>query len=162
MTPERAIDHLERALLRHMANQANPFGACETFHSIAALTIDPLDRETTRAILRRMADRGLCAFARGLFDDDGMPRGSGYGLTPNGLRIAREEFVLVKNGLFYRPRAQGYTASTAEAGLFTLEDARAHCEAGEGIHARHINTLEEIAPIHTAHPAFTPTMETDT
>lgn len=91
-----AIDHLERALLRHMANQAAPFGPTDTFFPIAILTIEPLDRELTRALLRHMKARGLCHYARGLFDDDGNPRGAGYALTDKGLAHARPDPATVR------------------------------------------------------------------
>lgn len=33
------------------------------------------------------------------------------------------EYLLIKRGLFYRPDAHGYTASLADAGIYTLEHA---------------------------------------
>lgn len=45
----------------------------------------------------------------------------------------RENFLLVKNGYYYRPYARGYTASKAEAGRFTREDAEQRVASVEGL-----------------------------
>lgn len=50
------------------------------------------------------------------------------------------DWVLRKRGYFYRPNAQGYTASIHEAGRYTEAEAKAH--AAEGV-----------SPPVTAHPA---------
>jgi hypothetical protein len=44
------------------------------------------------------------------------------------------DYVIIKNGMYYRPDAAGYTSSLAEAGRYTLEDAvsRSHPNGTDG------------------------------
>ncbi|WP_226552931.1 hypothetical protein [Celeribacter naphthalenivorans] len=149
MKIETAIGWIERLTLIRMSELGADFGATDTYYSLAMITPPSMERELTRAILRQLTDKGLCKFKNGLFREDGYTGGSGYSLTDAGLRIAQERFVLIKGGYFYRPGAKGYTASTAEAGLFTKADATAHVEASHGaVTIKHIDECEEISPLH--------------
>jgi hypothetical protein len=49
-----------------------------------------IPREVVRGILREMAGRGLVAYERGLFDEDGQVAGSGYRILPKGREVVRE------------------------------------------------------------------------
>lgn len=43
-----------------------------------------LSRDMVRALLKGMTDKGLTQYQSGLFNEDGVPAGSGYGLTKAG------------------------------------------------------------------------------
>lgn len=61
-------------------------------YPLSVFTNDEIDREFARGYLRSMRARGLAAYERGLFDDDGMPAGSGYRITEAGrARLAELE-----------------------------------------------------------------------
>ncbi len=54
----------------------------------------------------------------------------------NGWRtIEARTWVVRKNGMFYRPLAQGYTNSILEAGMWTEAEAKALCVDREGVSA---------------------------
>ena len=55
------------------------------FRGIAADT--KLDVKVVRRAARSLARKGLAEFARGLFDEDGMVAGSGYGATRAGAAL---------------------------------------------------------------------------
>lgn len=44
-------------------------------------------------------------------------------------------YFIRKSGIYYRPNAQGYTSSKAEAGLYTLDEAirRSHPNGPNGL-----------------------------
>lgn len=46
--------------------------------------------------------------------------------------MAGNDWLIRKGGYFYRPNAQGYTASIQEAGRFSEVEARAHAAASSG------------------------------
>jgi hypothetical protein len=58
-----------------------------------------------------------------------------------------DDYVLMKRGLYYRPKSQGYTGILAEAGRYTEEEARARVEGAGG----DVTML----PAHDAYP-FSP------
>lgn len=45
--------------------------------------------------------------------------------------MSMKMYILIKRGLYWRPNAAGYTGLKAEAGHYTLDEARAHCRNGE-------------------------------
>jgi hypothetical protein len=49
-----------------------------------------IPREILRGILKTMAERGLVAYERGLWTEDGEPAGSGYRILPKGREALRE------------------------------------------------------------------------
>lgn len=51
---------------------------------------DWITREMARAICRDLTDNGLAFYARGLFTDDGLTAGSGYGITEKGRAWLKE------------------------------------------------------------------------
>lgn len=53
------------------------------FRQIASLT--KIDVKQIRRSCRRLARKGLAQYARGLWDDEGQPAGSGYSCTIAGL-----------------------------------------------------------------------------
>jgi len=59
------------------------------------------------------------------------------------------EYLLIRNGYFYRPGAKGYTASCAEAGRFGSVAALDCCETTEGVTMVLAEKAEEVAPICT-------------
>lgn len=61
-------------------------------YSLSWFTTDEIDREFARGYLRSLRSRGLAAYERGLWNDDGMPAGSGYRITEAGkARLAELE-----------------------------------------------------------------------
>lgn len=60
--------------------------ACN-FHAFEGLG---MPREVVRGILRAMAEKGLVACERGLWDEEGRPAGSGYRILAKGREIVRE------------------------------------------------------------------------
>ncbi|QFT81199.1 hypothetical protein FIU89_11315 [Roseovarius sp. THAF27] len=85
---------LHRAILADLDNSSHAFGRYETFSHLRVLG-DPqlLSRDIVRAICRDLTNRGFARYQRGLFTEDGIPAGSGYGITRRGLAylIALEE-----------------------------------------------------------------------
>lgn len=80
---------LDQHILQSM-QELSPFpldsnGQAEWFFSLNTIACETIPREMVRALCRDLTDRGLCLFRRGLFDEDGMPAGSGYGITAKGL-----------------------------------------------------------------------------
>ncbi|WP_282076339.1 hypothetical protein [Epibacterium ulvae] len=59
------------------------------------------------------------------------------------------EYLLIRNGYFYRPSAKGYTASCAEAGRFTKAEALEACANTEDVAMVRADKAEEVAPICT-------------
>jgi hypothetical protein len=60
-----------------------PWGhACYSFKAIAA--IGGIETHLVRRAVRRLARRGLAEFHKGLWSEDGEPRGAGYGLSKAG------------------------------------------------------------------------------
>lgn len=57
------------------------------FRTIAAET--GLRPDQVRRSVRSCARKGLLVLVRGLFDDEGLVAGSGYGLTPAGVSFAK-------------------------------------------------------------------------
>jgi hypothetical protein len=48
-----------------------------------------------------------------------------------------EEWLIRKNGLFYRPNRSGYTAYPFDAGLYTEDEAQAEARVESSISAHH-------------------------
>lgn len=59
---------------------------CIPFQPIERAT--GLDRRTVRRNVRALARKGLAEFHKGLWNDDGEPRGAGYCITPEGQNVA--------------------------------------------------------------------------
>lgn len=60
-----------------------------------------------------------------------------------------DDFLLIRNGYFFRPGARGYTASRAEAGRFSEDAARDYCISTEGVTRIKADDAEEVAPVCT-------------
>jgi len=87
--PATLIADLDRFVLRRLANMTgpnSPFGMGYTATTLAWLTCDHIKREMARAVVRDLTDRGMALYMRGLFSDDGMVAGAGYGITEKGMR----------------------------------------------------------------------------
>jgi hypothetical protein len=55
------------------------------------------------------------------------------------------EYLLMKRGYYYRPKAQGYTSSLLEAGLYSAEESLERCEKSDGVTRRRlIDALDDI------------------
>ncbi len=60
-----------------------------------------------------------------------------------------DRFLLLKGGYFFRPECRGYTASKAEAGVFTRAEAEASCAGSSEVSMLKYEHAEEVAPICT-------------
>lgn len=85
------INDNERKVLRFLVSEfSDEYG----FYSFAGITaVTRLDRRRVRLACRSLTRKGLLRFGRGLWSDDGEPRGSGYGATKAGA-----EFIGVIEG----------------------------------------------------------------
>jgi len=78
------INDNEKKVLTHLVEMVEEDYATY-FKNIASHT--GLDIKVVRRACRSLARKGLAVFMRGLFDDDGMVAGSGYGSTKAGRRL---------------------------------------------------------------------------
>lgn len=75
------------ALLR--LEEASFFGS-ESFFGFKPVAAETgLDVKEVRRKVRALKRKGLARFSAGLWNEDGQPAGSGYGLTQAGLELAR-------------------------------------------------------------------------
>lgn len=81
---------LDKVILTTMIEGGAAFGLTENYYHLAAFETELIPREIARAILRDLTDRGLCHFRRGLFDEDGVVAGAGYGITLKGIAYHEE------------------------------------------------------------------------
>lgn len=58
------------------------------FLSFAGIAKRGVPAHAVRRVIRKLARMGITQFASGLWNDDGDPRGSGYGLTSYGRALA--------------------------------------------------------------------------
>ncbi len=72
------INENERKVLEQLAEDDEM-----AFH-FAGLTTPEMDTKAVRRACRSLVRKGLAAFHRGLFNEDGMVAGSGYGITEAG------------------------------------------------------------------------------
>lgn len=82
---EQAVLQLEHDILEQMEDgEMSEFDREGNGRTCFHLRRFGFHRELTRGLLRAMKDKGLVFHAKGLWDDDGMPAGSGYGITAKG------------------------------------------------------------------------------
>ncbi|KEP68822.1 hypothetical protein DL1_08575 [Thioclava dalianensis] len=89
-------DQLELKLLGKMMTDPADFGRFDTYWNIKAFVSDEITYDIARAILRDMTNRKLCDFRSGLFDEEGIVAGSGYGVTEAGAKH-------YESLMYYRP-----------------------------------------------------------
>ncbi|KIC36523.1 hypothetical protein [Leisingera sp. ANG-M7] len=103
MSYENARRMFDRHILECIVEKGNAaFGATETFYGLAFFMNDWVSKDLARALLRDLTDRGFCHFHRGLFNDDGEPAGSGYGITEKGLEYYQE--LVAENAAMLMPK----------------------------------------------------------
>ena len=74
--------------------QGSEWGPTETFYFLrSVMAATGINRDYARAACRSLTDRGLLQYRRGLFSDDGITAGAGYGLTHEGISYLREKGV---------------------------------------------------------------------
>jgi len=83
ITMPQAVKFMEDWCLQYM-DEMTPAGYDLWGFSLNCFATDNFTRDMARAILRRLTDKGLATFMRGLFTEDGIPAGSGYGITDKG------------------------------------------------------------------------------
>ncbi len=82
---EQAQRTLDRHVLQHM-EECREWGYARheyAFH-LRCFVNDWVTKEMARAICRSLTDRGYAFYMRGLWSDEGYPRGAGYGITDKG------------------------------------------------------------------------------
>ena len=84
--PVRLSDR-ERKALEALADAGGPEGGYLGFAGVASRS--GLDPKVVRRTVRALARKGLAAYGKGLWNDDGEPAGSGYCATDRGLEIAQ-------------------------------------------------------------------------
>lgn len=90
MTYSDVQEFLDRHVIQYMVESGGVFGPLDTCWHMKCFVNEYVTVDMARGILRSLTDRGYCRYARGLFTEDGMVAGSGYGLTPNGLKYYSE------------------------------------------------------------------------
>lgn len=92
MTDRQAIDaisQLEDVILTKMWDAARGSEWGDDGIAFGLRFFDPIPREVARGMLRHMKDRGLVQHMKGLWSEDGEPRGSGYALTQKAVNEMR-------------------------------------------------------------------------
>lgn len=99
MTPQAdLIAAVEENLLAHVFRHVVhcSFGT-DTFLSFDMISdLTGLNRDYVRAACRALTDRGLMAYSRSLWTDDGECAGAGYGITPAGVAYLRDQWETEK------------------------------------------------------------------
>lgn len=75
----------DEAVIMALGDQPRDFG----FLSFAAIARRGVPAHNVRRVVRKLARMGITQFASGLWNDDGEPRGAGYGLTDYGWALAQ-------------------------------------------------------------------------
>lgn len=78
---EDALLSLEDVVLTKMWNGSSISDWGPTGCAFNLRYFDPLPREVVRGVLRNLRNNGMVEHARGLWDENGEPRGAGYALT---------------------------------------------------------------------------------
>lgn len=78
----------ERPVLLALKERTRPHGEmCTYFHILAGAAKGSAEANEVRRIVRQLARKGLAEYVRGLFSEsDGMIAGSGYCITPAGIK----------------------------------------------------------------------------
>ena len=80
------LNHIERKVLMFLVEEFSDEFGYFSFQGIQG-NIPGLDRKQIRRACRSLARKGLTKYARGLWTDDGEPRGSGYAATDEGVNF---------------------------------------------------------------------------
>ena len=113
----RAIDRLEQSLAATGALRE----ALEPFARLAGVLVDG-DADDGTVIGVTVADLRRARAILAMQEPASEPAAAS----------APQNWVVRKNGYFYRPNSRGYTASILEAGRYTREEAEAHAAASSG------------------------------
>lgn len=127
------------------------FGATETFYGLAFFMNDWVTKDLARALLRDLTDRGLCHFHRGLFNDDGVPAGSGYGVTEKGLEYYQE--LVAENAAMLTPSEVISTIAEHSEAVAALAGVGGCETAGNVVSTLHANPW--LIPEYLAAPSAT-------
>lgn len=76
---------LDRHVLQHMEElRDHSYGRGEYAFHLDSFVNERITKDMARAICRSLTDRGFAFYMRGLWCEDGMPGGAGYGITDKG------------------------------------------------------------------------------
>ncbi|ARB06061.1 hypothetical protein FDH38_gp007 [Dinoroseobacter phage vB_DshS-R5C] len=92
MSDQQAIDalsQLQDVILTKMWDAARGSEFGDDGIAFGLKFFEPIPREIARGMLRDMKDRGYVQHMKGLWSEDGEPRGAGYGLTQKAIRELR-------------------------------------------------------------------------
>lgn len=87
ITFDEALKTLRNGVLGALA-EADRDDCCLNLRGLSSRT--GLPRETLRGLVADLRADGLASYQRGLWSYDGLPGGSGYGITPAGLAAVDE------------------------------------------------------------------------
>jgi hypothetical protein len=83
---------LEDAVLAVLPGEYTDIWADQVYYRLDYIAKSAgLDRETARFVCRRLRDKGLAIYARGLFTEDGEVAGAGYALSPAGRELLQKQ-----------------------------------------------------------------------
>ncbi len=86
-----SLTERERPVLLLLREYTRPYGEyCVPFSTLSGEPRNSAWTCEVRRIVRQLARKGLAEYYRGLFDDDGEMRGSGYCITRAGLATLKE------------------------------------------------------------------------
>jgi hypothetical protein len=97
---ERIISYpqLQRDLDRHVLQvmeecRDTSYARMEWAFHLSAFVVDPwITKDMARAICRSLTDRGYAFYMSGMWGEDGMPFGAGYGITDKGAEYLQALF----------------------------------------------------------------------
>lgn len=85
ITLSDAQKRLDRHVLQHMEEcRDRSWDRHEWAFHLRAFTNEWVTHEMARAVCRSLTDRGFAHYMRGMWCEDGMPFGAGYGITDKG------------------------------------------------------------------------------
>lgn len=84
MTHPEVQRFLDRHVLQYMEEMRSGWGRGEVAFGLRCFTNDWITKDMARAICRSLTDRGYAFYMRGLWTEEGMPGGAGYGITDRG------------------------------------------------------------------------------
>lgn len=83
MTYPEVQKFLDRSVLQVMDEMEISSYDRQAFH-LSCFTNEWVTKDMARAVCRSLTDRGFAFYANGLFNEDGMTAGAGYGITEKG------------------------------------------------------------------------------
>ena len=94
MTYTEVQKFLDRHVLQYMEEMRDGgYRRSEYAFHLSAFATEEITKDMARAICRSLTDRGYCFYMRGLWSEEGMPGGAGYGITDKGAEYLETLFA---------------------------------------------------------------------